>query len=98
MHAYSKMHAPMGVILACCCQNHLQLGVLSSQSPRLGVLFYQKAMLGILPPQKPMNISGQLGKNLLQGERVDQEDASHPELAQSNSIFLHPRCLISGSN
>src|SRR3954466_14536439 len=58
MHAYSMIHAPMGVILACCCQNHLQLevpilgepivGVLSSRRPILGVLLSLRSTLGVL--------------------------------------------------
>src|SRR3954463_6140386 len=38
MHAYRMLHAPVGVILACCCQNHLQLGVPLPWESMLGVL------------------------------------------------------------
>src|SRR3954468_5741189 len=76
----------------------LILGVVFSQKSILGVLFSQKSTLGVLLPQEPMNMSGQLGKNLLQGEKADQEDAGHPGLAHLSSILLHPRCLISGDS
>src|SRR4051812_22881271 len=89
-HAYNMVHAPMGVKLACYCPNHLQLGVplpwepmlgvLSFQIPILGVLFSQRSTLGVLSPQEPMNMSGQLGKNLQQGGKADQRDASHSGL------------------
>src|SRR3954464_4252783 len=108
MHAYSMVHAPMGVIFACCCQNHLQLGVplpcepmvgvLSSQRPILGVSLSQRSTLGVLSPWKSMNMSGQLGKNLQQGGKADQGGASHPGLAQLSSILLHSRCPISEDN
>src|SRR3954469_21524463 len=72
MHAYSMMHAPMGVILACCCQNHLQLGVplpcepmvgvLSSRRPILGVLLLWRSTVGVLFSHEPMNMSGRLDK------------------------------------
>src|SRR3954466_16280863 len=86
IHAYSKVHAPMGVILACCCQNHLQLGVLLPWEPMVGVLSYRRPILGVLLSrrstlgvllfQEPMNMSDQLGENLQQGGKADQEDAS----------------------
>src|SRR4051812_35316895 len=62
-------------------------GVLSSQTPILGILFSQMSTLGLLTPQEPMNMSGQLGENLQQGGKANQEDASHPELAQLSSIL-----------
>src|SRR4051812_35339304 len=96
MHAYSKAHVPMGAIPACCCQSHLQLGVPLPWEPMVGVLFSQKSTLGVLLPQEPMNMFGQLGKNLLQGRKADQEDASRPGLVQLSSILLHSWCLISG--
>src|SRR5436189_148300 len=65
MHAYSKVHAPVGMILTCCSQNHLQLGFLLFQRPILGVLLSQRSTLGVLLPQEPMNMFGQLSKNLL---------------------------------
>src|SRR4051812_3305170 len=52
MHAYSMVHAPVGVILACCCQSHLQLGVPLPWEPMVGVLFSQKSTLGVLFPQE----------------------------------------------
>src|SRR4051812_43313693 len=65
MHAYSMVHAPMGVILACCYQNHLQpgipipgepmVGVLSFRRPILGVRLSQRSTLGVLSPQESMN-------------------------------------------
>src|SRR4051812_6011291 len=39
MHAYHILHAPVGVILACCYQTRLQLGVSIPLEPMLGVLF-----------------------------------------------------------
>ena len=46
MHAYNMVHAPMGVILACCCQNHLQLGVSIPREPMVGVLPSRRPILG----------------------------------------------------
>src|SRR4051812_34693209 len=64
MHAYTMMHAPMGIVHVCCCQVHLQLGVLSPK----------ELMLGVLLPQELMNTSGLHVKDLLQGKKADQED------------------------
>src|SRR3954469_10509227 len=103
MHAYSVVHVLVGVILACYYQIHLQLGVplprqpmlgvLSFRRPILGVLFSQRSTLGVLFPHKSMNMSSQLSKNLQQGGKADQEDASHPGLARLSFIHLHPRGL-----
>src|SRR3954471_123936 len=70
------------------------LGVLSSRRPILGVLLSQRSKLGVLFPHEPMNMSGQLSKNLQQGGKPDQEDASHPGLAKLSLIRLHLRGLV----
>src|SRR5436190_9870220 len=74
MHAYSMLHAPVGVMLTCCHQIRLQLGVplpreptlgvLSSRRPIQGVLFSQRSTLGVQFPHIPMNLSSQLSKTL----------------------------------
>src|SRR5436190_5640888 len=46
--------------------------------PILGVLLSRRSTLGVLFPHEPMNMSGQLGKNLQKGGKADQEGASHP--------------------
>src|SRR3954470_21908513 len=48
MRAYSMVHAPMGVILACCCQNQQQLGVPIPGEPIVGVLSSGRPILGVL--------------------------------------------------
>src|SRR5436189_289534 len=44
MHTYKKIHAPLGVVHASCCQVRLQSGVLLPQEPMLGVLFPRELM------------------------------------------------------
>src|SRR4051812_1359822 len=72
--------------------------VLFSRRPIQGVLFSQRSTLDVLFPHIPMNITGQLSKNLQRGEKADQEDASHPKLVQLSSIHLHPQGLTYGSS
>src|SRR3954471_22752152 len=59
------------------------VGVLSSRRLILGVLFSQKSTLGVLFPQEPMNMFGQLGKNLLQS-RPRRRKSSRTRAAQLN--------------
>src|SRR4051812_35572036 len=56
----------------------------------LGILFSQKSTLGVLSPWEPMNMSNQLDKDLLRGGKADQEEASHPGLAQFGSTSPVP--------
>ena len=80
IHAYSKVRAPMGVILACCCQNHLQLGV----------LFSQRSMLGVLPPQEPMNTPVSSSRTFYKTEKQTKKTQVISGLCNSARSFYIP--------
>src|SRR4051812_28873252 len=98
MHTSSKVHASMGGDTRLLVSKSSATGVRLPSEPMVGVLFSQKSTLRGSTSPGTYEHAGQLGKNLLQEGKADQEDASHLGLAQLSSILLHPWYPISGDS